>query len=932
MSPLGLSRLPLNPGGRRSLALLVLGLCLWGGGPARAALDVRFPGPIAFNALGETISSVRVAVPGVQGEFLAVGTGNGYVSLLRFFPGVENFSILESIFLGGRVTWISAWESPSAPGEGLVVATANPDQLYLMTVQEVEPYFNLVESVDLPEDPGSAVFVGEGFRGAGEIAVSLPGIDQVVIVRDEGTRWTISQTLDSGDTPTSLAAVDLDRDGTLEFVSADRGVLSGSIGVFRRQGDGSFTLASHHPQEGGVGEIRAFDADEAPGQELLVANADSARVLVLGWSADTLVELDRMDLTLPADHLYVAGFEDGSVGLYVAVRDRGLAEFYRRFGGTWDRVESYYPGCSPVGVTLCDFNGNGLGDLVCLGGGQGTGHVMFGNGAPGYFGFPALVINSVPGPSDLSDFDGDGLQDLVVAGFNKTMFSIFRGVPGGGFNISPLEQQLPYFAGVMTSFDANGDGRPDLAVADLLVNRIRILTYSDTDLFTDVSIVDPGVKPSAIVHRDLDLDGNIDIFMARAGNSDIFIAYGDGTGHFPDLAQVPVLTGASGVLAVDLNGDTLPDLVVTDGISRGWAFLNQGGRVFVEGNWVNLGSVPKELAAADMDGDFDLDIVVANHQDKSLTFLENDGSGDLKLRIGNHVLNAEPVGLETGDMDQNGFQDVLVNLRGEGSIGLVFGVGDWVFSPPNSFPAGVNITDFNVGDFNEDGILDVLSLDQSLNLGLVMLNVERTLVSVEPTALTADCVADGLRVRIVPDRSGPWALDLVAEGQTVRAAADGLSQTGQLDFDGEAWYLTLSQAHLAEAGLPVTAAGLSVRLTVGFPGQREFLELPLDRVCRSTGRQGLPPVLTWDRQPWPNPFNPLVRCRVSLGRPSRVTATIHDAAGRRVATLLSGDLSAGSHDLLWDGRQGGRPAAGGLYLLRVQTEGGVLSSKILLLK
>ena len=50
----------------------------------------------------------------------------------------------------------------------------------------------------------------------------------------------------------------------------------------------------------------------------------------------------------------------------------------------------------------------------------------------------------------------------------------------------------------------------------------------------------------------------------------------------------------------------------------------------------------------------------------------------------------------------------------------------------------------------------------------------------------------------------------------------------------------------------------------------------------------------------PNPFNPVTIIPFSLGLEGDATLTIHDVAGRRVATLVDGYLSAGAHRVSWD--------------------------------
>lgn len=78
----------------------------------------------------------------------------------------------------------------------------------------------------------------------------------------------------------------------------------------------------------------------------------------------------------------------------------------------------------------------------------------------------------------------------------------------------------------------------------------------------------------------------------------------------------------------------------------------------------------------------------------------------------------------------------------------------------------------------------------------------------------------------------------------------------------------------------------------------------------------------------PNPFTSSTGFTVSLPRSAAVEVSVHDVAGRRVATLMDGVWPAGAHDIEWRGA--GLPD--GLYFVRLTVEGRVLSSRVVLLR
>ncbi len=108
------------------------------------------------------------------------------------------------------------------------------------------------------------------------------------------------------------------------------------------------------------------------------------------------------------------------------------------------------------------------------------------------------------------------------------------------------------------------------------------------------------------------------------------------------------------------------------------------------------------------------------------------------------------------------------------------------------------------------------------------------------------------------------------------------------------------------------------------------------RVCSATGVDGPPPaalVAPVLHFPSPNPFNPRTTIRFELPGAARVRLTVHDVGGRCVAVLADGDLPAGAHEAVWDGRDRlGRPAASGLYFGRLEAGSFVVTRRMALVR
>jgi hypothetical protein len=81
--------------------------------------------------------------------------------------------------------------------------------------------------------------------------------------------------------------------------------------------------------------------------------------------------------------------------------------------------------------------------------------------------------------------------------------------------------------------------------------------------------------------------------------------------------------------------------------------------------------------------------------------------------------------------------------------------------------------------------------------------------------------------------------------------------------------------------------------------------------------------------PYPNPFNPDVTVRFFLDRAAFVRLSVYDVAGRRVALLTEGLKASGPHRIRWDGRSdGGGRVASGVYFVRLASDAGVASRKL----
>lgn len=74
------------------------------------------------------------------------------------------------------------------------------------------------------------------------------------------------------------------------------------------------------------------------------------------------------------------------------------------------------------------------------------------------------------------------------------------------------------------------------------------------------------------------------------------------------------------------------------------------------------------------------------------------------------------------------------------------------------------------------------------------------------------------------------------------------------------------------------------------------------------------------KQNYPNPFNPRTTISFTLDQPGYTRLTVYNILGQRLTTLLSEEMAAGEHVVIWDGRsEAGEPVSSGVYFYAIQT-------------
>lgn len=183
-------------------------------------------------------------------------------------------------------------------------------------------------------------------------------------------------------------------------------------------------------------------------------------------------------------------------------------------------------------------------------------------------------------------------------------------------------------------------------------------------------------------------------------------------------------TAPEGIAAGDLNGDGRLDLVTAnfhDGGSGSMSvLLGTGGGAFAPATHLSMGMGPRDVKLGDLDGDGDLDAVVANLNDGTLSIRMNQGNGTFGGLISIPATGPNNR-LALADLDNDDILDIAVTKSDRNAVAVLLGNGDGSFGAQTLLGAGTFAWDVGVADLNEDGLSDlIVSNRDSMNVSLLL--------------------------------------------------------------------------------------------------------------------------------------------------------------------------------------------------------------------
>jgi len=373
----------------------------------------------------------------------------------------------------------------------------------------------------------------------------------------------------AGSNPFSVAVGDFNADGWPDLAVANR--LSNNVSILLGNADGTFEAAVNYAAGDGPWSVAVgdFNADGWP--DLTVANAWSDDVSILlgdGGGGGTFLPAVNYAAGDGPRFVAVGDFNaDGQPDLAVAndhTQNVSILLGIVGGGGTFQTAVNYAVGSLPTSVAVGDFNADGQPDLAVANASSNNVSILLGNGG-GDGTFQAAVnyaVDSGPTSVAVGDFNADGSPDLAVAnGTWSGNVSILLGIVGGGDTFQPaVNYAVGNWPNSVAVGDFNGDGSPDLAVANVNSNNISILLGNGGGGGTFQAAVNYAVGswPRSVAVGDFNADGQPDLAVSDVASDNVSVLLN--TTPNPVVSQQPesVSTCPSGIAAFSVTA--------TDGI------------------------------------------------------------------------------------------------------------------------------------------------------------------------------------------------------------------------------------------------------------------------------------------------------------------------------------------------------------------------------
>lgn len=288
---------------------------------------------------------------------------------------------------------------------------------------------------------------------------------------------------------------------------------------------------------------------------------------------------------------------------------------------------------APSFIHVADVDNDGDLDILSTSASDNT-LVLFENSGGISIAFTMHVIaESVAEASSVfaADLDGDGRKDVIVSSAGDDTIAWYKNENSTGISSTAnIITTNADGAACLYAFDADSDGDFDILTASSIDDTITLHRGNGDGTFSITAeiISTSAIGAASVYAADIDADGHMDVIAASAGDDTVAWYRNDGSGTINTTRNIitSIADGASIVIAIDLNGDDLKDVLVgsTAGNTVAWYENDGAGHISTTPHIITTeASGVAAVFAADIDDDGDTDVFVADPTNDNTLWYEN---------------------------------------------------------------------------------------------------------------------------------------------------------------------------------------------------------------------------------------------------------------------------------------------------------------------
>jgi hypothetical protein len=426
------------------------------------------------------------------------------------------------------------------------------------------------------------------------------------------------------------------------------------------------------------------------------------------------------------------------------------------------------------------------------------------------------AVGGSPTAVAVGDINGDNRPDAVIANLSDGTVSVLLNTTAPQAIVPSFAVQQPFSVGNSPSSvavgDINGDGRPDLVVANLGDGNISVLLNtttagSATAAFAPQQAFNISTSPVAVTLANLNNDTRPDVIVANQAEGTVSVllnttTQGNATATFD--AQVDVAAGNEPIAlaAADFNGDQLLDIAAVNQSDNAVSVLLNttaaaGPATFAAAVAFATGATPNAVAAGDVNGDNSADLVVANPSDDTVSVLLNQTAAQAAVPVfAEQVTFATgvlPNSVALGNVDGDNRLDIVVANGTDNTVSLLLNTtvgGALSFAPRQNHATGQFPRGAALIDLNSDASLDIVSANFTDGTASAQLNAVAVIADNQGTGTiteTQPTVQFGVAASSVPENAGPFSFTVTLSKPSAVATIVPFTVGGSatsLDFAG----------------------------------------------------------------------------------------------------------------------------------------------------